>query len=147
MQIKRHCKYFAVLTVLVAIAATVSMNNNHNDQSRIIEKKEYVLLLIKKANEWATVVDISPLSALTHAQYAMGLLWAMQLAAEDQELVTIAKDMGVDLHLLKAMIAKKQDTNHIALVKECKQLTPKVTQQVGGTATPQIQATRYPAVQ
>ena len=146
MQVKRHCKYFAVLTILVAISAIVSINNTHNERARYIEKREYVIVLLNKVQEWAKANDVSPMYALLHSNYAMALLWAIKWAADDTQVIDIAKGMGIDLPLLQGMVVGKQDISHKNLVSTCKQLTPKTTATGAptgaSTATPSLNASK-----
>ena len=85
MQVKRHCKYFAFILVVLCCAVIISIRDENMKKENFIHTKEYVVNIAKQASEWlrAASVDPSPLMENMHSNYAVSLFFALKHALND----------------------------------------------------------------
>ena len=128
MEVKRHCKYFAFLIVLICISVMFSFKEEATDKKNYINTREYVLNIVKMCSEWmeASSKDVSPLMRNMHSNYAVSLFFALKKAVDDETIVKILKDEGYNLQELRDMAIKFQEFSVKELMSNCKRLNPSV---------------------
>ena len=126
MQVKRHCKYFAFLLVILCAAVMLTFNEDKNQKEQYINTRQYVTNLAQQASEWmrSASTDVSPLMQNMHANYAVSLFFALKHALNDEVATEILKEEGYDLQSLRELSVKIQEQAVKNMTTTCARVKP-----------------------
>ena len=111
-------KQWHKLGLILAIGIVLKLIINLFDQPSSITLGDRIRILLRQSSRWAVAAeqDKSPISALLHANYGAGFLWALMDIATEEE---INKAADIDLVKFKQKILRIQDKATKKVSREC----------------------------